>query len=98
MNPGKIVAVDLTGGEQRRATLNRLYLTIGGLIVIALFAALIAPWFINWDDYKANFEAEAEKDPRPAGARHRLRRREHPAPRRPSPSPTSRSARPRASR
>lgn len=28
-------------------------------MVIALFAALIAPWFINWDDYKANFETEA---------------------------------------
>ena len=30
-------------------------------MVIVLFAALIAPWFINWDDYKANFEAEAGK-------------------------------------
>lgn len=30
-------------------------------MVIALFAALIAPWFINWDDYKANFEAEATR-------------------------------------
>ncbi|HET7716896.1 MAG TPA: AsmA-like C-terminal region-containing protein, partial [Bauldia sp.] len=30
-------------------------------MVIALFAALIAPWFINWDDYKANFEAEAAR-------------------------------------
>lgn len=29
--------------------------------MIALFAALVGPWFINWDDYKANFEAEAEK-------------------------------------
>ncbi len=29
--------------------------------MIALFTALIAPWFINWDDYKATFEAEAEK-------------------------------------
>ena len=29
--------------------------------MIALFAALIGPYFINWDDYKANFEAEAEK-------------------------------------
>jgi uncharacterized protein involved in outer membrane biogenesis len=33
----------------------------GGLVVIALFAALIGPWFINWDDYKANFEAEASR-------------------------------------
>ena len=29
--------------------------------MIALFAALIGPWFINWDDYKANFEAEARE-------------------------------------
>lgn len=36
-------------------------MVLGGLVVIALFAALIGPWFINWDDYKANFEAEAEK-------------------------------------
>jgi len=27
--------------------------------VIALFAALIAPWFVNWNDYKGTFEAEA---------------------------------------
>jgi len=31
------------------------------LVVIALFAALIGPWFVNWNDYKATFEAEAEK-------------------------------------
>ena len=30
-------------------------------MVIALFAALIGPWFVNWNDYKATFEAEAEK-------------------------------------
>ena len=36
-------------------------LILGGLVVIALFAALLAPWFINWDDYKGNFQAEAEK-------------------------------------
>jgi uncharacterized protein involved in outer membrane biogenesis len=28
---------------------------------MALFAALIGPWFVNWNDYKATFEAEAEK-------------------------------------
>ncbi|MCP4309205.1 MAG: AsmA family protein, partial [bacterium] len=41
--------------------MSRLYVIIGGLVVIVLFTALIAPWFINWDDYKATFEAEAEK-------------------------------------
>ena len=33
----------------------------GGLVVVALFAALIGPWFINWNEYKANFEAEASR-------------------------------------
>lgn len=28
---------------------------------MALFAALIGPYFINWNDYKGTFEAEAEK-------------------------------------
>ena len=30
-------------------------------MVIALFAALIGPYFVNWNDYKSTFEAEAEK-------------------------------------
>lgn len=29
--------------------------------MIALFTALIGPWFVDWNDYKANFETEAEK-------------------------------------
>ena len=78
--PGQDRRRHLNRGRQRGVgPLNRLYLIIGGLVVIALFAALIAPWFINWDDYKANFEAEADQDPRPAGARQRHGRREHPA-------------------
>ncbi|MCR4283172.1 MAG: AsmA family protein, partial [Bauldia sp.] len=32
---------------------------VGGAIVFALFAALIVPWFVNWDDYKTTFEHEA---------------------------------------
>ena len=34
---------------------------LGGLVAVALFAALIGPYFINWNDYKGTFEAEAEK-------------------------------------
>jgi hypothetical protein len=34
---------------------------LGGLVAIALFAALIGPYFINWNDYKGTFETEAEK-------------------------------------
>jgi hypothetical protein len=30
-------------------------------VVVALFAALIAPWFINWNDYRATFEEEASR-------------------------------------
>ncbi len=30
-------------------------------MVVALFAALIVPWFINWNDYRASFEAEASR-------------------------------------
>ena len=36
-------------------------LILGGLVAIALFAALIGPYFVNWNDYKSTFEAEAEK-------------------------------------
>lgn len=41
--------------------LNRLYLTIGGLIVAILFAALIVPWFVDWNAWRTAFEHEAEK-------------------------------------
>jgi uncharacterized protein involved in outer membrane biogenesis len=30
-------------------------------VVVALFAALIVPWFVNWNDYRFAFETEAEK-------------------------------------
>jgi hypothetical protein len=30
-------------------------------VVVALFAALILPWFVNWNDYRASFEAEASR-------------------------------------
>ena len=36
-------------------------LILGGLVAIALFTALIGPYFVNWNDYKSTFEAEAEK-------------------------------------
>ena len=29
--------------------------------MIVLFAALIVPWFVNWDRYKTNFEQEATR-------------------------------------
>nr|WP_290771728.1 AsmA family protein [Hoeflea sp.] len=34
---------------------------MGGLLVLALFAALIAPYFIDWSTYRTAFEAEASR-------------------------------------
>ncbi|MBD0414749.1 AsmA family protein [Oryzicola mucosus] len=39
--------------------LARLFVFFGGLFVLALLAALVGPLFINWTNYKADFEAEA---------------------------------------
>lgn len=46
---------------ERRHRLSKLFVIIGGAVVIALFAALIGPRFVDWNDYKTTFEAEAEK-------------------------------------
>jgi uncharacterized protein involved in outer membrane biogenesis len=37
----------------------RLFVAIGGLIVLALTAALVAPFFVDWTSYRADFEREA---------------------------------------
>ncbi|PWJ83967.1 AsmA-like protein [Pseudaminobacter salicylatoxidans] len=39
--------------------LARLFVFVGGLIVLALTAALVAPYFIDWTSYRADFEREA---------------------------------------
>lgn len=39
--------------------LARLFVIIGGLLVLALTAALVAPYFIDWTGYRADFEREA---------------------------------------
>ncbi len=39
--------------------LARLFVIIGSLVVLALTAALVAPYFIDWASYKADFEREA---------------------------------------
>ncbi|MFZ1813921.1 MAG: AsmA-like C-terminal region-containing protein [Rhizobiaceae bacterium] len=38
-----------------------MFVAIGGLIVLLLFAALIAPYFIDWTSYKTAFETEASR-------------------------------------
>lgn len=39
--------------------LARLFVFIGGLIVLALTLALVVPYFVDWTSYRANFEREA---------------------------------------
>ncbi|MGI6856665.1 AsmA family protein [Mesorhizobium sp. 1B3] len=39
--------------------LARLFVFIGGLVVLALTLALVGPYFINWTSYRASFEREA---------------------------------------
>lgn len=41
--------------------LARLFVILGGLVVVALFGALIAPLFIDWTDFRKDFEREASR-------------------------------------
>src|SRR5690606_32321693 len=40
-------------------TLARLFVFIGGVVVLLLTAALVAPYFIDWANYRADFERQA---------------------------------------
>ena len=44
-----------------RNILARLFVLIGGLIVLALTAALVGPYFIDWTSYRTDFEREASR-------------------------------------
>ena len=41
--------------------LGRIFVIIGGLLAILLFAALLAPWFIDWTDFRRDFEIQASR-------------------------------------
>ena len=41
--------------------LSRILVFVGGLLVVALFAALIAPLFVDWTDFRKDFEREATR-------------------------------------
>ncbi|MFN7103855.1 MAG: AsmA family protein [Pseudorhizobium sp.] len=41
--------------------LGRILLTSGGVLVVALFAALLAPFFIDWTDFRVEFEQRASR-------------------------------------
>lgn len=42
-------------------TLVRLFVVFGGVIVLSLFTLLIGPYFIDWSDYRSDFEREASR-------------------------------------
>ncbi|MBP1853521.1 AsmA family protein [Rhizobium halophytocola] len=41
--------------------LGRILLFVGGLVVVALFAALLAPLFLDWTNFRSNFEMQASR-------------------------------------
>lgn len=41
--------------------LGRIFVVIGGLLAIVLFAALLAPLFIDWTDFRRDFEIQASR-------------------------------------
>ncbi|MEN3793817.1 AsmA-like C-terminal region-containing protein [Fulvimarina sp. MAC3] len=47
--------------QERSVTLVRAFVLFGGLLVAALFVALIAPLFIDWSVYRSDFEREASR-------------------------------------
>lgn len=40
---------------------GRVMVAIGGLIVVVLFAALLAPFFLNWSSFRVEFEEQASR-------------------------------------
>ncbi len=40
---------------------GRFLVFLGGLVVVALFAALLAPLFVDWTDFRRNFEDQASR-------------------------------------
>lgn len=41
--------------------LSRIMLFVGGVVVVALFAALLAPLFVDWTSFRQDFEREASR-------------------------------------
>jgi uncharacterized protein involved in outer membrane biogenesis len=41
--------------------LGRIFVVIGGILVVALFAALFAPYFVDWTDFRRDFETQASR-------------------------------------
>ncbi len=41
--------------------LFRFFVLVGSLVVVALFSALLAPYFVNWERFTADFERQASR-------------------------------------
>ncbi len=41
--------------------LGRIFVIVGGLLVLLLTAALVVPPFVDWSGYRADFEREASR-------------------------------------
>ena len=41
--------------------LGRILVFLGGLLVVALFGALLAPLFVDWTDFRKDFESQASR-------------------------------------
>ncbi|OWK23712.1 hypothetical protein AJ87_29105 [Rhizobium yanglingense] len=41
--------------------MGRFLVFLGGVIVVVLFVALLAPLFIDWTDFRRNFEEQASR-------------------------------------
>ncbi|MDB5524178.1 MAG: AsmA family outer membrane protein [Rhizobium sp.] len=41
--------------------LGRIFFIVGGILVVALFAALFAPYFVDWTDFRRDFETQASR-------------------------------------
>ncbi len=41
--------------------LARLFVALGGLLILVLTAALVGPYFVDWSSYRENFEREASR-------------------------------------
>jgi uncharacterized protein involved in outer membrane biogenesis len=48
-----------TRGIGRLSVLGRIMVGVAGLVVLALFAALIAPYFVDWTGFRQDFERRA---------------------------------------
>ncbi len=47
--------------ERGEQTLYRIFIPLGVVVVIALFTALIAPYFVDWTSFRKGFETEASR-------------------------------------